>query len=92
MGAVAGVLRRERGRGIPPLCTCQVTLARVMLLPHVTCCCDPCSCAPQQGLQPPSRRELLFGFLGAGLGVLGSSAYYNSESPHARLPSVLPQP
>jgi hypothetical protein len=32
-----------------------------------------------QALQPPSRREALFGLLGAGLGVGIAAGYYNSE-------------
>ncbi|GFR52375.1 hypothetical protein Agub_g14936 [Astrephomene gubernaculifera] len=33
---------------------------------------------PQKtGLQPPSRREMLFGFLGLGMGVAGTYAYDN---------------
>ncbi len=43
------------------------------------------SCPPrlpphaQTSLQPPSRREALFGFLGAGVGVAITAGYYNGE-------------
>ncbi|KAG2446893.1 hypothetical protein HYH02_008049 [Chlamydomonas schloesseri] len=47
----------------------------------------------QRGFQPPSRRELLFGALGLGLGIAGTTAYDNRpldpEEVDERLTSIL---